>query len=271
METHFEASAGEAADPRLIPGISNYCHRWCERCPFTDRCMAFRETSRYERDNPDAGPLDHVEDSLRKTTALLAEWSEREGIDFEKVQAEAKSDEMRADLNHADEMIDTDPLVKAAKEYGHRALDIVKGLEKTERLSTWPPQVRAAIETIDWYALYVSVKVHLALHVLSTAKGDEIENYGLQSDWNLSAKAARMAIAESCRAWAIVLDAGNAPPQSFFRELVGLLTSIDTDLSGRFSRAMEGVRPGFDEPDVAAGALTTLECFEPRSWQRSGQ
>jgi hypothetical protein len=103
METHFEAPAGEAADPRLIPGISNYCHRRCERCPFTDRCMTFREMSRYDRDNPGTGPLDHVEDSLRKTTALLAEWSEREGIDFEKVQAEAKSDEMRADLNHADE------------------------------------------------------------------------------------------------------------------------------------------------------------------------
>jgi hypothetical protein len=110
LETHFEAPAGEATDPRLIPGIYNYCHRWCERCPFTDRCVAFRETSRYQRDNPDAGPLEHVEDSLRRTTTLLAEWSGREGIDFEKVQAEAKSDEMRAELNRTDEMIDTDPL-----------------------------------------------------------------------------------------------------------------------------------------------------------------
>lgn len=270
MEIDFEAADRETADPRLIPGIYNYCHRWCERCPFTDRCMAFRETSSYERDNPDARPLDHVEDSLRKTAALLAEWSEREGIDFERVQAEAKSGEMMAELNQADEMIDTDPVVKAAKEYGHRAFDIVKGLEKAERLLTWPPQVQAAIETIGWYAFYVSVKVHRALHGLSAANGDEIEKYGLQSDWNLSAKAARMAIAESCRAWAIVLDAGNAPAQSRLRELVALLNSIDTDLARRFSRAMEGVRPGFDEPDVAAGALTTLECFEPRSWQRAG-
>ena len=52
------------------------------------------------------------------------------------------------------------------------------------------------------------------------------------------------------------------------RELVELLTSIDIDLTNRFPRAMDAVRPGFDEPDVAAGQLTALDCFELRSWQR---
>jgi hypothetical protein len=151
---------------------------------------------------------------------------------------------MSAELNHTDEMIDTDPLAKAAKEYGDRALDIVKGLKKAERLSTWPPQVRAAIETIDWYAFYVSVKVHRALHGLSTAKDDEIEKYGLQSDWNLSAKAARMAIAESCRAWvgncagyrrrsgAIVLASARRPPQQDRHGAVRTVFARDGGVSG---------------------------------------
>jgi len=30
-----------AKDPRFIPGIYNYCDRWCERCPFTSRCMNY--------------------------------------------------------------------------------------------------------------------------------------------------------------------------------------------------------------------------------------
>jgi len=30
-----------AADKRLIPGIYNYCDRWCERCPQTHRCLNF--------------------------------------------------------------------------------------------------------------------------------------------------------------------------------------------------------------------------------------
>ncbi len=25
----------------FIPGIHNYCDRWCERCPFSSRCRAF--------------------------------------------------------------------------------------------------------------------------------------------------------------------------------------------------------------------------------------
>jgi len=26
-------------DPKYIPGIYNYCDRWCERCQFTSRCL----------------------------------------------------------------------------------------------------------------------------------------------------------------------------------------------------------------------------------------
>lgn len=27
-------------DPKYIPGIYNYCDRWCERCQFTSRCLS---------------------------------------------------------------------------------------------------------------------------------------------------------------------------------------------------------------------------------------
>ncbi|MEF8943679.1 MAG: hypothetical protein V5B78_12905, partial [Desulfohalobiaceae bacterium] len=30
-----------AKNPDFIPGIYNYCDRWCERCAFTSRCMNF--------------------------------------------------------------------------------------------------------------------------------------------------------------------------------------------------------------------------------------
>lgn len=28
-----------ADNPNFIAGIYNYCVRWCERCPFTARCL----------------------------------------------------------------------------------------------------------------------------------------------------------------------------------------------------------------------------------------
>ena len=30
-----------ANNPDFIPGIYNYCDRWCEHCPFTLRCMVY--------------------------------------------------------------------------------------------------------------------------------------------------------------------------------------------------------------------------------------
>ena len=40
-----------ARDPKLIPGIYNYCDRWCERCPFTSRCMVYA-MGEEDRDDP---------------------------------------------------------------------------------------------------------------------------------------------------------------------------------------------------------------------------
>src|SRR5687768_2257063 len=30
-------------EERFIPGIYNYCDRWCERCGFTSRCRVFAD------------------------------------------------------------------------------------------------------------------------------------------------------------------------------------------------------------------------------------
>jgi len=268
MDQELQAFVDECNDSRLIRGIHNYCHRWCERCSFTDRCSVFRETSKYECDHPGSDPLEQVKDSLEKTMALLAAWCERERIDFEKIREADGSDTVESVNKMPDlstDMRDVDPLLKAARHYGTRAFEIVQALEAAERVSNWSPEVRSAIDTIAWYSPFIPVKVRRALHGPLDGTFDEPI---LQSDWNLTAKAARMAIADSIRAWKIVLEAGEAPAESPLRELVDVLTSIDTDLTKRFPRAMEGVRPGFDEPEVAAGALATLDCFELRSWQQ---
>ncbi len=40
-----------AENKDFIPGIFNYCDRWCERCPFTARCMKFAMTREYDDDH----------------------------------------------------------------------------------------------------------------------------------------------------------------------------------------------------------------------------
>jgi uncharacterized protein YdhG (YjbR/CyaY superfamily) len=39
-----------ARDPRFIPGIYNYCDRWCERCAFTARCLNYAMGQEMEAD-----------------------------------------------------------------------------------------------------------------------------------------------------------------------------------------------------------------------------
>jgi hypothetical protein len=41
-----------ADDPRFISGIHNYCDRWCERCPFSSRCMVYAVEQADEDDDP---------------------------------------------------------------------------------------------------------------------------------------------------------------------------------------------------------------------------
>ena len=94
--------------------------------------------------------------------------------------------------------------------------------------------------------------------------GTGLDEDPIQNDWNGSAKVARLAIAESQRAWDTLLFVGQAPPDARLRQTRQLLDRIDEGLARRFPNAADFVRPGFDEPEIAAGALSTLECDEPR-------
>lgn len=41
MSTKVDASEKNGEKTNHIPGIYNYCDRWCERCSFTARCLNF--------------------------------------------------------------------------------------------------------------------------------------------------------------------------------------------------------------------------------------
>ena len=155
--------------------------------------------------------------------------------------------------------VDADPLMKRATAYCCASLKLAESLEREALRHSWPPEVRDAIETIAWFAGMVGAKVNRALHGLAEHDEDPENNEddegpedvdAIQNDWNGSAKVARLAIAESTAAWNIVLDAGDAPPDSPIRQIVGLLAQIDTGIVERFPQAMAFVRPGFDETAV---------------------
>ena len=265
MDEAGEHDVADASDPRLIPGIYNYCDSRCEQCAFTDRCLTFRQMRDEEMRHPDEDVLQSVGRNFARTFELLRDWCEREGIDFEQVRAEAASESMAEERARTER----DPLHELAFTYSKAAVSLVSGLEALAPFHEWPPAVREALATIGWYASMVAVKVGRALHGADGMNSASLDEDPVQNDWNGSAKVARLAIAESRRAWDTLLLLGQAPPDAPLRQTRELLDRIDDGLARRFPRAGDFVRPGFDEPEIAAGALSTLECYEPRRRTRT--
>jgi len=264
VDAELEAYVARAQDPALIPGIYNYCHHRCEQCAFTGRCLSFRQEQQEAHDHPERSLEDHIEANVTRAAALMKAWCEQHGIDLDALEESAEAEESVATTQAGDdEKADTDQLQQMARRYSSAAYRIVEPLCNLSRFHAWPPAVAAAIDTIGWYSGMIPAKIGRALHGAANADrfGDEDP---VQNDWNGSAKVARLAIAESICAWRTLFEAGDTPVDASIRRTASLLEQMDGDLAARFPLAMEFVRPGFDEPDVAAGALTRLAPFEPR-------
>jgi hypothetical protein len=261
MNSELERYAARATDRHLIPGIYNYCHRRCERCPFTARCLTFIDIRDQEARHPGGGVLEHVHESFRDTFAFLEAWCERGGIDFGALGHTGNSPGSVDAIPRADAATEPNPL-RLARAYTHAAFRIVKALDQESLLQTRTPEVRDAIETIGWYGAMVSAKIVRALGGFADGI-DDVRQDAIQNDWNGSAKIARLAIAESRDAWEVLYRVGRTSAGAPIRQMRAVLDRIDTDLAARFPHAMEFVRPGFDEPHVAAGALTVFAVPEP--------
>ena len=81
-----------AENPEFIQSIYNYCDRWCERCPFTSRCLNFAMDSE-EFGDQEAHDINNeafwqrLTETFQMTLELLHEAAEEEGIDLESIDA----------------------------------------------------------------------------------------------------------------------------------------------------------------------------------------
>jgi hypothetical protein len=263
MDPELEAYVVRAQDPTLIPGIYNYCHHRCEQCAFTGRCFSFRQEQQEAHDHPERSLEDHIEANFTRAAALVTAWCERHGIDPAAVEETEIDESDSATQGSDDEKADADVLQQMARRYCAEAHHIVAPLSNLSRFHAWAPAVAAAIDTIGWYSGLIPAKIGRALYGAAN-EGQLVDEDPVQNDWNGSAKVARLAIAESIGAWRTLFEAGDTPVDASIRRTASLLEQMDGALAARFPLAMEFVRPGFDEPEVAAGALTRLAPFEPR-------
>lgn len=242
----------EAEEPgRLtpVPGVYNYCDAWCERCVFQLRCAVFRDRVLMQADLDMRRELE-VEVSVATTGAPTAVNSTT-GRSGDLTAVSHALDE--ADVNAESDLAiwesrrrsrEVDPLYQQARQYADLTSAIMESL-RHEIDAIDDPILRTALDVIHWHTYAIQVKVRRALGGLFDPLFEDDDP--VQTDSNGTAKLVRLMIAESRDAWNVLLQsAGRAQPNRL-AGMLDRLAILDAGLARRFPRAMEFVRPGFDE------------------------
>ena len=251
-----------ATNPNFIAGIYNYCDRWCERCPFTSRCLNFALGEEQFAD-PEAHDINNeafwqkLTETLQVTLDMLKEIVEQEGVDLDSLDAEEAVEEEW--LN--EEIAANHECARAAAVYGEMVdnwFDSAKSLfeEKENELdlkvrlaipNTDPFQQAASlkdsVETICWYQHLIWVKIMRALEEDLRGRPEVLD--GLPRDSDGSAKVALIAIDRSMAAWGAMRN--HFPKQE--DTILDLLVHLDRlrrKVEKTFPDARAFVRPGFD-------------------------
>jgi len=254
-----------AGDPRFIPGIYNYCDRWCERCAFTSRCMNYA-LSEEEFDSPESRDIDNqafwdkLHGIFAGTLEMVREKAQEMGIDLDAI-----------DLHEAAEQ--SERVHKAAREqpYSREAMKYIKmvddwfksneGLleDKSDELQTLAEagipgtnpadealSIRDCLEVIRWYQHQIYVKLCRAAGGMIRSMIEEIEC--LQEDADGSAKVAILGIERSIASWAALLPHLPDQEPSILR-LLAMLRRLLQQAETAFPHARALLRPGFDTAD----------------------
>jgi hypothetical protein len=248
-----------ANDPNLISGIYNYCDRWCERCPFSSRCLVYLTEKEDEdsdpatRDITNAAFWKKLASIFQQTKEMITAWAEENGVDLSpEALAEASAqndDEQKEAEDH--------PLFKAA---GNYAGEVQEWFDKVsiepEPLSDTTADFEEddtndeldAAEVIRWYQFFIAAKI--ARGLMSRVREMEYEQvFEEDTSWrdsDGSIKVALIAIDRSISAWKLMADVRNEKTDSI-RQFVLRLEKLRISTEREFPNARDFVRPGFDE------------------------
>ncbi|MGD8877612.1 MAG: hypothetical protein PVH75_07655 [Syntrophobacterales bacterium] len=255
-----------ADNPEFIQSIYNYCDRWCERCPFTSRCLNFAMDSE-DFGNQEARDINNeafwqkLSETFQMTLELLHEAAEKEGIDLESIDAEEFEEQERLNnelaKNHHcsraaklySEMVD-DWFDSAQEIFGHE--DDEPDLEMPEdRRDTDPAEALSdfgeAVEVVRWYQHLIYVKLMRAIRGELDERLEPPDEFPKDSDG--SAKVALIGLDRSIAAWGEIRNLFPHRDHDILDILVHL-EQLRRNVEKAFPEARAFIRPGFDKIDL---------------------
>jgi hypothetical protein len=256
-----------ARDPRFISGIYNYCDRWCERCPFSNRCLNYAMEKAEDAADPAARDIENekfwqnLHQQFQDTIEMIRADAKERGIDLddESLRADVavqERQERRLAAKNA-------PLARAAMRYvkatndwfkNGEALFRAKGveLEKLARLEVGNPRSEAAdlqevVEVIRWYQHFIYAKVSRAIGSRANEElqtNEEMKSFPKDSDG--SAKVALIGVDRSIAAWSRLRSLVEEGEADHILDVLVQLAAIRDQTEKLFPAARAFVRPGFD-------------------------
>jgi hypothetical protein len=243
-----------------IPGIYNYCDRWCERCPLSNRCLLYLQELEGEFEDDDSAAENEtfwgeLENNMRENIEEIEEFiSDYE--DFIPPNEEELEEAMK-EMEETSEKARDSRLLKLCGVYRET---IRPWLEKTSAESlnamiesgtdmTEKNQKMASdcLEVLSWYLFFTEAKFYRAL--TGKIAGEEIRfEPDYPTDSEASAKVAMIAV-DRCRnaiisLWDLLPK--NKDEDTLFHA-ISLLDKVKREALKEFPTAPLVRRPGFDD------------------------
>lgn len=254
-----------AGDPRFIPGVYNYCDRWCERCALTSRCLNYA-MGQEESGTPETQDLDN-QAFWDKLHGIFETTMERIGEEAQEMDLDLDEQELQESIREQEAMREAaqaQPYSQIAMRYIEVANDWFKANEGLLDDPAGEPEPRAradnpdarpvddatdlrnCLEVIRWYQHQIYVKLCRAASGTIRGQLEDIEEY-TQEDADGSAKVALLGIERSIAAWATVLRRFPDHEDAIFA--LGTLKRLLRQVEAAFPNARAFRRPGFDTAD----------------------
>jgi hypothetical protein len=249
---------------KFIPGIYNYCDRWCERCTLASRCQQYEGNIAASLDDSDVANEKFWTDlgkEMAKAVLLLKKSAKKLGIDLDNIPKE-ESDALMAQHAFIKKQAHDHSLQKLSMQYIKTVRPFFKdewsnalvnttqmlqtttalGISNAEHSATTIATISDCQQIIQWYMFFINAKLQRALQGMMY--DDEDDGYPKDSDG--SAKIAVIGIERSIAAWVQLYNQLPAIEDTALTAL-SLLQQMQQMATATFPNAMAFKRPGFDD------------------------
>ena len=253
-----------AWDPDHIDFISEYCDRWCERCPLTHKCAAFTRESDPEEIEACAASVERAMEEFRVELAPTELWRRHQFDDLvdNVVPSEAEQREFDREWEARRARVRSNPMMVTAYDYSVDAYTWLKLYGELTRAraeaalaecSNSPEAavlrmelegVLDALAVVQWDSTLIPAKLRRAIDGREDG-ADACGGEAAQTDFNGSAKVTLILAARSEAGWRLI--ARWSPESHIATQLGDTLVTLGLEIEREFPAARRFIRPGFDE------------------------